>query len=183
MRRGNCPRCKSMPKVSSNGYCKSCARAVNSERRLKRKELFATGQLKIATKKKCYRCKKTKPAAFFTPQSATKDGLACWCKACTSESCTKSNKRRKYGMDEEAIIVMLRQQGNRCKICWTPIIYGEMKNNFHIDHDHSTGVVRSILCPTCNTGLGKFSDDPERVGLGSAYLLRTAVLNQGAKQQ
>ena len=175
MPRGNCPRCKRKPKEASNGYCKDCARAIGSERQQKRKELFATGRLKIATEKKCYRCKKTKLAAFFTLQASKKDGLSHWCKACTSEVCTKSNKRRKYGMDEEAIIAMLRQQGNRCEICWTPIIYGEMKNNFHIDHDHSTGVVRSILCPTCNTGLGTFNDDPERIGLGLAYLLRTAA--------
>ena len=108
MPRGNCPRCKIKPTHASHGYCKDCARAKEGERRQKRKELFAAGLLKIATEKKCTRCKKTKLAAFFGLQAATKDGLFYWCKACTSESCTKSNKRRKYGMDEEAIIALLR---------------------------------------------------------------------------
>ena len=38
----------------------------------------------------------------------------------------------------------------------------------HIDHDHKTGKIRSILCNKCNVGLGMFNDD-------------TAVLRRAAK--
>jgi hypothetical protein len=175
MQNGNCPRCKRRPK-GGNGYCKECANAICRERRERRKRLFAKGQLQIPTNKTCYRCKKRKKAALFSPNAATKDGLANRCKACNSEESTKNNKRRKYGLDEEAIIKMIRTQRNVCAICRVPIVYGERKNNFHIDHDHLTGRVRGILCPTCNVGLGKLFDDPVRVESAISYLVRTEPL-------
>jgi hypothetical protein len=53
---------------------------------------------------------------------------------------------------EEFLDLVLAQDG-RCRICKTdqPGGYG---NQWHIDHDHETGVVRGLLCSTCNTKLG-----------------------------
>jgi len=33
----------------------------------------------------------------------------------------------------------------------------------HIDHDHSTGNVRGVLCSGCNTSLGSLQDSPNRI--------------------
>ncbi len=42
--------------------------------------------------------------------------------------------------------------------------------NWHIDHDHQTGVVRGVLCAWCNTALGLLGDSPERIDRAADYL-------------
>lgn len=159
--------------------CKQCVsdRSQRSGRRERREALFVSGELRLPSEKACYRCNRTKSADCFNVVYTTKDGLSNWCKQCTSEWTTKSNKRRKYGMDDKAIIAMLGSQGDQCPICLRRIVFGERKNNFHIDHDHETGAIRGILCETCNPGLGKLNDDPARLAMGVAYLIRTLPLN------
>ena len=48
---------------------------------------------------------------------------------------------------------MLEGQGGVCAIC-------RAAPAAHVDHDHSTGAVRALLCFNCNGGLGQFRDDP-----------------------
>lgn len=45
-----------------------------------------------------------------------------------------------------------------------------------IDHDHSTGRVRGVLCKQCNTALGGFKDSTELINKAILYL-RNAVRN------
>ena len=40
----------------------------------------------------------------------------------------------------------------------------------HIDHCHSTGVVRGLLCHPCNTALGLLVEDPIRIKALLSYL-------------
>jgi len=40
----------------------------------------------------------------------------------------------------------------------------------HIDHDHTTGVVRGVLCKPCNTGLGLLGDSEEGLSRALDYL-------------
>lgn len=45
-------------------------------------------------------------------------------------------------------------QGNRCGLCGVPL-EGRVAN---LDHDHKTGLIRSVLCRQCNTLLGKIEN-------------------------
>lgn len=73
-----------------------------------------------------------------------------------------------YGLTPADILAMLEAQGFVCAICNEAPEGGPV-----VDHDHSTGAVRGILCSPCNTGLGHFRDDAARLLRASEYL-RTA---------
>lgn len=67
---------------------------------------------------------------------------------------------------------MIEAQGDVCLICgrgWR----GWNGKGPHIDHDHKTGRVRGLLCGECNTGIGRFGDDPALLRRAANYLERT----------
>lgn len=43
----------------------------------------------------------------------------------------------------------------------------------HIDHDYETGFVRGVLCPSCNTGIGKLGDTIASLERALTYLRRS----------
>ncbi len=63
----------------------------------------------------------------------------------------------KYGITQEDYDSMLLDQEGMCAICGTKNPQGR-HNIFVVDHDHTTGDVRGLLCHNCNTGLGKLGD-------------------------
>lgn len=65
----------------------------------------------------------------------------------------------KYGVTREEYIALLETQGGLCAICGVAQSDQPAKN-FLVDHDHTTGAVRGLLCRRCNSGLGQFGDDP-----------------------
>lgn len=84
---------------------------------------------------------------------------------CRCEPCKAANAdvqyRRKYGMPKEGKEAMLAAQGGVCASCGVDDP-GSAKG-WHIDHNHSTGEVRAILCHGCNVALGLLGEDPERI--------------------
>lgn len=59
---------------------------------------------------------------------------------------------------------------DKCEICGVGF---PEKRGRHIDHDHSSGAVRGLLCRACNIGLGNFKDDTAAMTAAIAYLDRT----------
>lgn len=87
-----------------------------------------------------------------------------------------SNLKMKYGLTLEQFDALLLTQGGTCAICQSAD--PKSKNGasrpgqFHVDHDHTTGAVRGLLCSPCNTGLGSFRDDTARLAEAIRYLGR-----------
>jgi len=78
-------------------------------------------------------------------------------------------KEWKYGITQDEYIKLSDKQNNSCAICKT-IQPGGRHNTWHIDHEHSTGKVRGLLCWLCNSGLGKFKDNSELLKSAINYL-------------
>lgn len=66
---------------------------------------------------------------------------------------------------------MLAAQGGGCAVCGATEPGGGKGPFFHVDHDHETGKVRGLLCQGCNTGIGNFREDVDRMAGAMAYLL------------
>lgn len=80
--------------------------------------------------------------------------------------------RTKFGITLAEYGELLLKQNGACAICKraeTDTRNGKVKA-LAVDHDHETGVVRALLCVACNTGLGKFRDDPDLLIEASNYI-------------
>ena len=71
---------------------------------------------------------------------------------------------KKYGMTPDAFDALLLSQGNVCAIC------SNRRKSMCVDHDHSTGAVRGILCRSCNALLGQIQDNPAWLMRAIQYL-------------
>lgn len=66
--------------------------------------------------------------------------------------------QRTYGIGEAEYAAVLEAQGGACAICRRKPKPG---SNLHVDHDHRSGLVRGVLCVTCNHDLlGRRDKDP-----------------------
>lgn len=65
--------------------------------------------------------------------------------------------KHRYNLSLEEYTELYNIQNKKCAICKNNLHLGT-KNGLYVDHDHNTNEVRGLLCPNCNTGLGKFKD-------------------------
>lgn len=66
--------------------------------------------------------------------------------------------KRKYGITLNQYELMLEEQKGLCKICSLP---PNKDKKLHIDHCHTTGRVRGLLCAQCNWFVGKVDKNLE----------------------
>ena len=143
--------------------------------------------------KTCKDCGKTKDLSEFPCRKpyVTKKGqkkaksYMTYCKDCRNKRDrnnpnTKKHaaKRRfehvckyKYNITPEDAVALFEKQNSCCAICKQPFpeTLGKVGAP-SIDHDHSTGKVRGILCINCNVGLGHFKDNVQLLQQAINYL-------------
>lgn len=79
--------------------------------------------------------------------------------------------RREYNISLEDYSKLLQEQQSRCAIC--EIHTTDIgRANLDVDHCHSTGKIRGLLCPNCNKALGLLKDNIEIVNSMMKYLLK-----------
>jgi len=74
---------------------------------------------------------------------------------------------KEFGITQEQYDTMLTSQNNSCAICSRANFTGY---NWHVDHCHTTGKVRGLLCSKCNQGLGLFEDNLTSLRKAIEYL-------------
>lgn len=70
---------------------------------------------------------------------------------------------RLYGITLEERNAMAQRQGGMCALCGK-------KRKLVVDHDHTTGRVRALLCVWCNAFVGIVEKYAPQVPLAQAYL-------------
>ena len=134
-------------------------------------------------------CARELPISAFRANKRYTGGFTSQCLECyaayrrahppSPESSRRRSIKHRYGLSEETVADMWMLQGGGCAICHRSLVLtGECADRIYIDHDHaccpglrSCGkCLRGILCFLCNTGLGKFDDDQERLERAVQYL-------------
>lgn len=136
----SCVTCGTAPKTPGRSTCKPC-------RRIYQAEWF----------KKLYR---SDPAFRERIKAANR-------KACTTPRWRDWYYRNRFGISLEAFNALWLAQGEKCALCGTGNLKGR---ELAVDHDHSTGKVRGILCKLCNTAVGLLKDDASLMRRAADYV-------------
>lgn len=85
--------------------------------------------------------------------------------------------KRNYGLTLEKYEALLADQGGVCAVCrkpeWNVHPPSGRVISLAVDHDHTTGAVRGLLCRACNVALGQVGDDLHVLRRMIDYLERT----------
>lgn len=73
------------------------------------------------------------------------------------------NIKSRYGLNPDQYSSLLEAQNNSCSIC-------KKKKKLFVDHCHSSGAVRGLLCHSCNSGIGFLGDTEESLKRAFKYL-------------
>ncbi len=76
--------------------------------------------------------------------------------------------KARNGMSKKEYLEIFESQGNRCAICGS---FPESKA-LAVDHCHTSGKNRGLLCMHCNTGLGHFRDNVDSLIAAARYLIK-----------
>ena len=118
--------------------------------------------------KLCGKCKKYKSTELFHKNKRNKDTLCTYCKECRLSYEKRQYKKvpnkfrahtlkRLYGITLQQYENMLENQKGNCAICEKDS--KSLSRKLHVDHCHTTGKIRGLLCSNCNTGLGNLKEN------------------------
>lgn len=128
--------------------------------------------------KECNKCLQELPVTSFY---LDRKYLASSCKSCSNKlrkvnyDRTPYNPNAKYIKEFGITLIdyneLFRQQEGNCLICKKHQI--NFKRRLAVDHSHTTGKVRGLLCSNCNLMLGHAKDNITTLQAGINYLQTT----------
>jgi hypothetical protein len=131
--------------------------------------------------KTCLKCNDEKPTSDFYQffdKWAGKHYYSARCKPChlqqkkenpNQSKNTKNEKLKlRYGLTYEDWEKIRTNENFSCMICG--ITEDELGKVLDVDHCHSSGKARGVLCNPCNTMLGRAKDNPEILKAAVKYL-------------
>lgn len=114
----------------------------------------------MTSEHKCSHCQEIKAAdKFFISKEKRGEKRMRMCLECRKDY-------RKNSDDYYRRVIA--EQNGLCAICGIAEV--EHGKRFSIDHDHSTGKYRGLLCVRCNFGIGHFKDNPNHLSKAIDYL-------------
>ena len=129
--------------------------------------------------KLCPHCGTEKTLDSFTKKGT--DKYQSYCKPCariktnewrrakySPERKREADLKHKYGITTDDYNQMFADQKGCCAICLEH--QSTFKRKLAVDHCHTTGKVRGLLCDNCNTAIGKLNDDLERIARAASYI-------------
>lgn len=114
-------------------------------------------------KRKCRQCNTDRVARWYgrNRDQGCADRKARY--AANKETILAKGRKKKYGSDFDYDALLVNQGG----ICAVPNCGNDgsetKRGVLYVDHCHTTGVVRSLLCAGCNTALGHVKEDAKRL--------------------
>lgn len=116
--------------------------------------------------------RKSDPEALKAYQKYSADYAVAWRKKNPErykQQVWKRNLKAKYGITPAEYTAMAERQKGLCAICAQASV--GKKKYLSVDHCHTTGKVRGLLCDKCNLGIGLIGDTVEQVQRVMDYIL------------
>ena len=147
-----------------------CRRCGAHHKRKKGSRIWSMCPECVAVSNRCYTCKEYKDHSEFNKDSTAPGGLSGRCRTCSHAHSVEL----RYKLPADKYKKMLADQGNVCAICLQPP--PENRPNLCVDHCHSTGRVRALLCSNCNSAIGHLRDNVPVILRAADYVFNHSLV-------
>lgn len=163
-----CSKCGGVDRYS-NGNCKQCLKARQKakyladpeKQRAKNRLYYAANRERHREYKRSRRAEIRVKAAIW--RGKNEERVRAW---------NRESLLSQYGLTSMEYSGMLAGQGEVCAICKRPETVRQRGKvqALAVDHNHTTGKVRALLCNNCNVLVGYSKESPETLRAAAVYL-------------